>query len=115
MTPNFNLEPVRIMERPMIIAGPCSAENEGQVVETAKQLAASGKVDLLRAGIWKPRTRPGQFEGAGEQGLRWLMKAKEESGLPVTTEVANAAHVEACLKHGVDALWVGARTTVNPF
>ena len=85
------------------------------MVATAKQIAATGKVHALRAGIWKPRTRPGQYEGAGEEGLKWLIQAKKETGLPVTTEVANAAHVEACLKAGVDILWIGARTTVNPF
>lgn len=103
------------VERPLIISGPCSAETENQMVTTAKQLAATGKVHALRAGIWKPRTRPGQFEGAGEEGLKWLIQAKKETGLPVTTEVATAAHVELCLKYGVDILWVGARTTVNPF
>ena len=102
-------------DRPIIISGPCSAETEEQMVATAKQIAATGKVHALRAGIWKPRTRPGQYEGAGEEGLKWLMQAKKETGLPVTTEVANAAHVEACLKAGVDILWIGARTTVNPF
>jgi len=101
--------------KPVIISGPCSAETEEQMVATAKQIAATGKVHALRAGIWKPRTRPGQYEGAGEEGLKWLIQAKKETGLPVTTEVANAAHVEACLKAGVDILWVGARTTVNPF
>src|SRR6478752_209024 len=101
--------------KPLIISGPCSAETEAQMVSTAKQIAATGKVHALRAGIWKPRTRPGQYEGAGVEGLDWLIKAKKETGLPVTTEVANAAHVEACLKAGVDILWVGARTTVNPF
>jgi len=101
--------------KPVIISGPCSAETEDQMVATAKQIAATGKVHALRAGIWKPRTRPGQYEGAGQEGLGWLMTAKKETGLPVTTEVANAAHVEACLKAGVDILWVGARTTVNPF
>jgi chorismate mutase len=100
--------------KPVIISGPCSAETEEQMVATAKQIAATGKVHALRAGIWKPRTRPGQYEGAGDIGLQWLMTAKKETGLPVTTEVANAAHVEACLKAGVDILWVGARTTVNP-
>jgi chorismate mutase len=85
------------------------------MVSTARQIAATGKVHALRAGIWKPRTRPGQYEGAGNEGLKWLIRAKQETGLPVTTEVANAAHVEACLKAGVDFLWVGARTTVNPF
>jgi chorismate mutase len=103
------------MERPMIIAGPCSAESEPQVVETARRLAATGRVDVLRAGVWKPRTRPGQFEGAGTDGLRWLTHAREETGLAVATEVGNASHVEACLTHGVDVLWIGARTTVSPF
>lgn len=102
-------------ERPLIISGPCSAESENQMIGTAKLLAATGKVNVLRAGIWKPRTRPGQYEGAGPEGLKWLMQAKAETGLPVTTEVATAAHVEQCLKAGVDILWVGARTTVNPF
>jgi chorismate mutase len=85
------------------------------MITTAKQLAATKKVHALRAGIWKPRTRPGQFEGAGAEGLKWLVMAKQETGLPITTEVATAAHVDACLKAGVDILWVGARTTVNPF
>ena len=85
------------------------------MITTAKQLAATGKVDVLRAGIWKPRTRPGQFEGTGEQGLEWLVQAKNETGLPITTEVATAAHVDLCLKKEVDILWIGARTTVNPF
>lgn len=101
--------------KPIIISGPCSAETEEQMIATAKQIADTGSANALRAGIWKPRTRPGQYEGAGEEGLKWLMAAKKETGLPVTTEVANAAHVEACLKAGVDILWVGARTTVNPF
>jgi chorismate mutase len=101
--------------KPVIISGPCSAETEEQMVATAKQIAATGKAHALRAGIWKPRTRPGQYEGAGEEGLKWLVQAKKETGLPITTEVANAAHVDACLKAGVDILWVGARTTVNPF
>lgn len=103
------------IKKPFIISGPCSAETESQMVTTAKQLAATGKIHALRAGIWKPRTRPGQFEGAGAEGLAWLVTAKAETGLPITTEVATAAHVEACLKAGVDILWVGARTTVNPF
>jgi chorismate mutase len=101
--------------RPLIISGPCSAETEQQLIGTAKQLAATGAVHVLRAGIWKPRTRPGQFEGIGLEGLKWLIQAKQETGLPVATEVANAAHVEACLKFGVDILWIGARSTVNPF
>jgi chorismate mutase len=102
-------------DRPFIISGPCSAETREQVVATARQLAATGMVDVLRAGIWKPRTRPGHFEGAGEAGLAWLMEAKAETGLPVATEVATARHVEQCLRAGVDIMWVGARTTVNPF
>lgn len=100
---------------PIIISGPCSAETESQTITTCKQLAATGKVHALRAGIWKPRTRPGQFEGVGDVGLEWMVNARKETGLPITTEVATAAHVEAALKAGVDILWVGARTTVNPF
>lgn len=103
------------LERPIIISGPCSAETEEQVMATCTQLAASGKVDVLRAGIWKPRTRPNNFEGIGVPGLKWLQKAKAATGLPITVEVANAAHVHEALKHGVDILWIGARTTVNPF
>jgi len=102
-------------ERPIVISGPCSAETEDQVLETCKRLASSGKVDVLRAGIWKPRTRPNNFEGVGEVGLQWLQKAKVATGLPTTVEVANAAHVKEALKRGVDILWIGARTTVNPF
>jgi len=102
-------------QRPFVISGPCSAETETQMLTTAKLLASTGRVDALRAGIWKPRTRPGQFEGAGLDGLKWLALAKQETGLPITTEVATAAHVEACLKAGVDIIWIGARTTVNPF
>lgn len=101
-------------KRPVLIAGPCSAETEEQVLATARGLADKG-VDLFRAGIWKPRTRPGAFEGVGSPGLQWLNRVKEETGLKVTTEVANARHVEECLKSGVDVLWIGARTTVNPF
>lgn len=119
MKKELDLEPIKSwlpgIERPIIISGPCSAETENQMVTTAKQLAATGKVHVLRAGIWKPRTRPGQFEGAGVEGLKWLVQAKQETGLPITTEVATAEHVELCLESGVDILWVGARTTVNPF
>jgi chorismate mutase len=103
------------VNKPFIISGPCSAETEEQTLATTKQIAATGKVHVLRAGIWKPRTRPGQYEGAGAEGLVWFAKAKKETGLPIATEVATAAHVEACLKAGVDILWLGARTTVNPF
>jgi len=99
----------------LVIAGPCSAETEDQLVATAHLLAATGKVSALRAGIWKPRTRPGEFEGIGSIGLEWLKRAKEETGLPTAVEVATAKHVEEALKMGVDILWVGARSTVNPF
>ncbi len=102
-------------KRPLIISGPCSAETELQVIETAQRLANTGKIDVLRAGIWKPRTKPGMFEGVGEIGLDWLHKAKLATGLPTAVEVANAKHVEQSLKAGVDILWIGARTTVNPF
>ncbi len=101
--------------RPLVIAGPCSAESEEQVMATASALAASGRTDIFRAGVWKPRTRPGQFEGVGIPGLRWLRKVKSEFGLPVAVEVANEKHVYEALKHGIDALWIGARTSVNPF
>lgn len=102
-------------DTPLIIAGPCSAETEEQVLATAHLLANTGKVNVLRAGIWKPRTRPGEFEGIGSIGLQWLQRAKEETGLPITTEVATAKHVEEALAAGVDILWVGARSTANPF
>jgi chorismate mutase len=102
-------------KKPLIISGPCSAETEEQVIATAQRLAATGKVDMLRAGIWKPRTRPGSFEGIGAKGLPWLQKAKELTGLPTTVEVATAKQVESALHFGVDMLWIGARTTVNPF
>ncbi|HJY21976.1 MAG TPA: chorismate mutase, partial [Hanamia sp.] len=102
-------------KRPLIISGPCSAETEEQVIETATSLAKTGKVDALRAGIWKPRTKPGMFEGIGVKGLPWLAQAKKISGLPVAVEVATAKHVENALQFDVDILWIGARTTVNPF
>lgn len=102
-------------KKPILIAGPCSAETEEQVIETAVRLAKTGKIDVLRAGIWKPRTRPGAFEGIGVKGLPWLQKAKELTGLPIAVEVAKTSHVELCLEFGVDILWIGARTTVNPF
>ncbi len=102
-------------KRPLIISGPCSAETEAQVMATATQLAATGKVDVLRAGIWKPRTRPGSFEGIGTKGLPWLQAAKKATGLPVAVEVATAKQVEDALHFDVDILWLGARTTVNPF
>jgi len=102
-------------KRPLIISGPCSAETEEQVVETATRLAKTNKVDMLRAGIWKPRTKPGMFEGIGAKGLAWLDKAKKLTGLQITVEVATAKHVEDALHFDVDVLWIGARTTVNPF
>lgn len=102
-------------KRPLIISGPCSAETEAQVMETAQRLAATGKVDMLRAGIWKPRTRPGSFEGIGTKGLPWMQQAKKATGLPITIEVATGKQVEDALHFDVDVLWIGARTTVNPF
>ena len=98
-----------------IISGPCSAESKDQVIATAKELAALKKVHLFRAGIWKPRTRPGMFEGVGTIGLEWLLEAKKITGLPTTVEVATAKQVEDALKYEVDVLWIGARTTANPF
>ena len=102
-------------KRPLIISGPCSAETEEQVLATAQRLAATGKVDMLRAGIWKPRTKPGMFEGVGAKGLPWLAQAKKITGLPTTVEVATGKQVEDALNFDVDVLWIGARTTVNPF
>lgn len=101
-------------KRPFVIAGPCSAETEEQVMNAARQLSANG-VKVLRAGIWKPRTKPGGFEGVGSEGLAWLKKVKQETGMYVSTEVATQKHVYEALKFGVDLLWVGARTTANPF
>jgi len=102
-------------KRPLIISGPCSAETEEQVVETVQRLAATGKVDMVRAGIWKPRTRPGSFEGIGMKGLPWLLRAKKLTGLPTMVEVATGKQVGDALNFEVDVLWIGARTTVNPF
>lgn len=101
-------------DRFFLAAGPCSAESETQVLEVARSLAGHG-VGFLRAGIWKPRTRPGSFEGVGPEGLAWLVRARAETGLKIGTEVAEPSHVEACLESGLDLLWVGARTTTNPF
>lgn len=100
--------------RPIVIAGPCSAETEEQVMDTARQLSAKG-IKIFRAGIWKPRTKPGGFEGVGEAGLPWLQRVQKELGMLVSTEVATPKHVEAALEHGVDILWIGARTVANPF
>ncbi|MCW4468273.1 bifunctional 3-deoxy-7-phosphoheptulonate synthase/chorismate mutase type II [Flavobacterium sp. MFBS3-15] len=102
------------LSRPLVIAGPCSAETEEQVLDIARQLKDS-EVSIYRAGIWKPRTRPGGFEGVGAIGLGWLQKAKAETGLLMAVEVANATHVKLALEHDIDVLWIGARTTVNPF
>jgi len=102
------------LNHPLVIAGPCSAETEEQVLKIAHQLKQTDTT-VLRAGIWKPRTRPGNFEGVGALGLKWLQKAKQETGLLTTTEVANPHHVELALQHDVDILWIGARTTVSPF
>ena len=102
-------------KRPLIISGPCSAETEEQVIETAVRLHKTGRVDMMRAGIWKPRTRPGSFEGIGTKGLPWLQQAKKLTGIPVAVEVATAKQVEDALHFDVDVLWIGARTTVNPF
>jgi chorismate mutase len=101
--------------QPLIIAGPCSAESEEQVLTVARALKAAGQADMYRAGIWKPRTKPGGFEGRGTAALPWLQAAKAETGLPMAIEVATPKHVEEALKHDIDVLWIGARTTVNPF
>ena len=116
---DLNIQPlsswINSGKKPLVIAGPCSAETEDQLVATAHLLAKTGKITALRAGIWKPRTRPGEFEGIGSIGLKWLQRAKEETGLPTAIEVATGKHVEEALNAGVDILWVGARSTVNPF
>ena len=102
------------LDHPLVIAGPCSAETETQVLDIAHQLKNTD-VNYYRAGIWKPRTRPGSFEGVGAIGLKWLQRVKEETGLKTATEVANRAHVELALEYDVDLLWIGARSTVSPF
>ncbi|WP_026903990.1 chorismate mutase [Pedobacter glucosidilyticus] len=116
---NLNIQPLsswmKVSSEPLIISGPCSAETEEQLLATAHLVKNTGKVSVLRAGIWKPRTRPGEFEGIGSIGLQWLKRAKEETGLPTAVEVATAKHVEEALAAGVDILWIGARSTVNPF
>ena len=101
-------------ERPIVIAGPCSAETEEQVMGTARELARKG-CHMFRAGVWKPRTKPGGFEGNGEKALPWMKQVKEETGMLTATEVATPEHVELALKYGIDILWVGARTSANPF
>lgn len=114
----LELEPIKLkgvpQERPLIIAGPCSAETEEQVMSTAMQLSCKG-IQIFRAGIWKPRTKPGGFEGIGVEGLAWLKQVKKKTGMYVSTEVATAQHVYECLKANIDILWIGARTTANPF
>lgn len=114
----LNLEPLRLPsdnnERPLVIAGPCSAETEEQVMTTARQLADKG-CRMFRAGVWKPRTKPGGFEGHGETALPWLQNVKKSTGMLVATEVATPEHVELALKYGIDILWIGARTSANPF
>lgn len=109
-----DLKPIVDDIKPLIIAGPCSAETEEQVMATAKQLAESG-IKIFRAGIWKPRTKPGGFEGVGKEGLAWLKRVKEETGMLVSTEVATRQHVIDALEAGIDILWIGARTSANPF
>lgn len=103
------------ISEPIIIAGPCGAESVEQLRQTARQLAAMNRISLFRSGVWKPRTRPNSFEGKGEEALKWLQEIKSEFGFKITVEVANAQHTELALKYGIDVLWIGARTTVNPF
>ncbi len=109
------IDKILLKKRPIVIAGPCSAETEEQMVTTARELASTNKVDILRAGIWKPRTRPGKFEGVGEIGLSWLQTAKEQTGLSTMTEVASTQQAQLALKYNIDAVWIGARTVSNPF
>ncbi len=115
---NLKLEKLQIddinLERPLIISGPCSAENEKQVIETARQLSNNG-IKIFRAGLWKPRTRPNVFDGVGSKGLPWLKQVKKNFGMLTTVEVANVKHVYEALKAGIDILWIGARTSANPF
>ncbi|NQU88583.1 MAG: bifunctional 3-deoxy-7-phosphoheptulonate synthase/chorismate mutase type II [Mariniphaga sp.] len=119
MVTELNINPIKKwlpqINNPLLIAGPCSLESEEQVISTAKLLAADPRIFVFRGGVWKPRTRPGSFEGVGSIGLNWLRMVKEETGLRVGTEVANAQHTEEALKAGIDVLWVGARSTASPF
>ncbi|MFM1746160.1 MAG: hypothetical protein RLZZ630_2097, partial [Bacteroidota bacterium] len=103
------------MESKLLIAGPCGAESEAQLMETARAIATRFPGAWFRAGVWKPRTRPGAFEGVGEPALEWMQKVRHETGLKVVTEAATTHQLEACLKAGIDGVWIGARTTVNPF
>lgn len=106
---------LKVTSQPFVISGPCSAESRRQVLETALGLAATGLVSVMRAGVWKPRTRPRSFEGKGEEALNWLLEARQATGLPIAVEIASPAHLELCLKYDIDMVWLGARTTVNPF
>ncbi len=120
MNIELNIEPIenwfpKTKDLPLLIAGPCSAETEEQVIETAKLIEKDHRAMVYRAGLWKPRTRPGTFEGVGAEGLPWLKRVKDETRLMVATEVAKAEHVKQAIDAGVDILWIGARTTVNPF
>ncbi|MCK5730270.1 MAG: bifunctional 3-deoxy-7-phosphoheptulonate synthase/chorismate mutase type II [Draconibacterium sp.] len=119
MTIKLDINPIKAwlpnINNPLLISGPCSLETEEQVLATAKLLAKDDRVHIYRGGVWKPRTRPGSFEGVGSIGLKWLQMVKQETGLPVGTEVANAQHTEEALKAGLDVLWIGARSTASPF
>ncbi|WP_372946853.1 chorismate mutase [Mariniphaga sp.] len=119
MSTNFEINPIKEwlphINNPLLISGPCSLETEQQTLETAKLLAKDPRVFVYRGGVWKPRTRPGSFEGVGSIGLKWLQMVKKETGLPVGTEVANAQHTEEALKAGLDVVWIGARSTASPF
>ncbi len=119
MTLQIEINPIKEwlphIDNPLLISGPCSLESEKQVLETAKLLAKDKRVFVFRGGVWKPRTRPGSFEGVGSIGLKWLQTVKKETGLPVGTEVANAQHTEEALNAGIDVLWIGARSTASPF
>ncbi|HSM46767.1 MAG TPA: chorismate mutase [Draconibacterium sp.] len=119
MTLKLDINPIKTwlpkLDNPLLISGPCSLESEKQALDTAKLLAKDKRVFVYRGGVWKPRTRPGMFEGVGSVGLKWLQMVKQETGLPVGTEVANAQHTEEALKAGLDVLWIGARSTASPF
>ncbi len=119
MTLKLEINPIKTwlpkLDNPLLISGPCSLETEKQAMDTAKLLARDKRVFVYRGGVWKPRTRPGSFEGVGSVGLKWLQLVKQETGLPVGTEVANAQHTEEAMKAGLDVLWIGARSTASPF
>ncbi|AHW59364.1 3-deoxy-D-arabinoheptulosonate-7-phosphate synthase [Draconibacterium orientale] len=119
MTLKLDINPIKAwmpnIDNPLLISGPCSLETEEQTMETARLLAKDKRVFVFRGGVWKPRTRPGSFEGVGSIGLKWLQQVREETGFPVGTEVANAQHTEEALKAGLDVLWIGARSTASPF